>query len=63
MPRPKSWFETNEYAVAKKTAKTRQHDLWKYTRKTREGAKQTGYYVGTALPARLQTATTDKKTL
>lgn len=63
MARPKSWFEPREFATAKKIAKTRKHDLWKFTRNTRAGKKESGYYVGTALPARLQAAETQRKTI
>lgn len=61
MARPKSWFEPKEYMKAKKIAKDREQGLWKFTRKTRDGKKQAGYYVGNTLPARLQHAQTEQK--
>lgn len=61
MARPKSWFESKEYMKAKKTAKDREQGLWKYTRKTRDGTKHAGYYVGNTLPARLQHARVEQK--
>jgi len=63
MARPKSWFERNEYAAAKKFAKTRDQALWKYTRATRGGTKETGYYVGNSIPARLQAASLEQKNI
>lgn len=61
MARPKSWFERKEFSTAKKAAKTRGHELWKYTRATRQGAKETGYYVGKHIPARLKNAQLEQK--
>lgn len=61
MARPKSWFERKEYTIAKKAAKNRGQDLWQYTRGTREGKKETGYYVGNSIPARLKAAQLERK--
>lgn len=60
MARPKSWFERREYSTAKKVAKTRGQNLWKYIRGTRAG-KETGYYVGNKIPARLKAAQLERK--
>ena len=61
MARPKSWFEPKEYTTAKKTARDREQGLWKFTRKTRDGTKHNGYYVGNTLPARLRHAQVEQK--
>jgi len=63
MARPKSWFRPKEFNVAKKTARVREHSLYKYTRNLRGGASETGYYVGNHLPARLKHAQLELKTL
>lgn len=63
MARPKSWFEPKEFATAKKFAKSRCKDLWRYTRKTRDGSKETGYYVGNDIPVKLKTAQLEQKSL
>jgi len=61
MPRPKSWFETQDYAIAKSAAKKRGHCLWKFARKDREGKSILGYFVGARLPVRLKLAKIEKK--
>lgn len=61
MARPKSWFEPKEFSKAKRIAKDRAQGLWKYTRKTRDGTKHTGYYVGNTLPVALQGAQVEQK--
>jgi hypothetical protein len=61
MPRPKSWFETNDYNAAKRASKDRGHGLWKFTRKDRDGKNILGYFVGARLPVRLRNATVEKK--
>lgn len=63
MARPKSWFEPKEFSTAKKAAKTRGQDLYKYTRSTRQGTKETGYYVGSNIPARLKNAQLERKAI
>lgn len=61
MARPKNWFATKEYNTARKIARTRKANLWKYTRNTRSGAKESGYYVGHQLPMRLNGAQLEQK--
>jgi hypothetical protein len=63
MARPKSWFERKEYTTAKKVAKTRSQTLWMFTRSTQDGSKETGYYVGNNIPARLKTADLQRKSI
>jgi hypothetical protein len=60
MPRPNSWFESNEFNKARSAAKTRGHKLWKYDRPTRDG-NSAGYFVGQQLPIRLATAKVELK--
>ena len=61
MARPRSWFESKEFNTAKKAAKTRGASLWKFRRPTRAGKPQIGYFVGTRIPVRLETAGLEKK--
>jgi hypothetical protein len=44
------WFEPKERTTAKRTAKQRGVDVWKYTHKQREGGKRAGFYVGKTVP-------------
>ncbi len=61
MPRPKSWFETNEYNAARCAAKDRGMRLRKYTRLNKAGEKIQGYFVGNKIPVRLKHASIEVK--
>ncbi|RLC88622.1 MAG: hypothetical protein DRJ03_01750 [Chloroflexi bacterium] len=61
MARPKKWFESKEYNVAKKTAKSSSMSLFKFARQTRDHGVETGYYVGNKLPTRLASAKIEQK--
>ena len=61
MARPRSWFEPKEYNIAKKAAKERGVNLWKFKRPTRDGKPEIGYFVGTEIPVRLNSAHLERK--
>jgi len=61
MPRPKSYFERNEFAKARRTARDRGLKLFLFQRTNREGKKMSGYYVGNNTPARWKSATFETK--
>lgn len=64
MARPKKWFASSEYNQAKKAAKAREESLYKYARNTRNNGVDKGFYVGSGdLPARLQNATVEQKSV
>lgn len=61
MPRPRSWFEPNEYNDARRAAKDRGVRLRKYTRLDKSGSKIQGYFVGNKIPIRLNHASIETK--
>jgi len=61
MPRPRSYYERNQYNIARSSARERGKKLFLFTRPLRDGKTTSGYYVGNAAPTRWKNAKFEQK--
>ncbi len=61
MPRPRNYFERNQFNTARRSARERGKDLFLFTRPQRDGKTATGYYVGDTPPVRWKNAKFEQK--
>ena len=61
MPRPRSYYERNQFNAARSSARKRGKKLFLFTRPLRDGKTTTGYYVSDTTPARWKNAKFEQK--